>query len=47
MVLSMAKNMAVNFNTHVAVFSLEMSRLQLVNRLIQNVCERHRIRAGR
>lgn len=38
-VLSMAKNMAVNYNTHVAVFSLEMSRLQLVNRLIQNVCE--------
>ncbi len=38
-VLSMAKNMAVNFNTEVAVFSLEMSNLQLVNRLISNVCE--------
>ena len=38
-VLSMAKNMAVNFNIPVAVFSLEMSNLQLVNRLISNVCE--------
>ena len=38
-VLSMAKNMAVDFNTPVAVFSLEMSNLQLVNRLISNVCE--------
>lgn len=48
-VLSMAKNMAVNFNTHVAVFSLEMSRLQLVNRLIQNVCEieGEKIKSGR
>ena len=38
-VLSMAKNMAVNFNTPVAIFSLEMSNIQLVNRLISNVCE--------
>lgn len=38
-VLSMAKNMAVNYNIPVAVFSLEMSNLQLVNRLISNVCE--------
>ncbi len=38
-VLSMAKNMAVNLNTPVAIFSLEMSNLQLVNRLISNVCE--------
>lgn len=38
-VLSMAKNMAVNFNSPVAIFSLEMSNLQLVNRLISNVCE--------
>lgn len=38
-VLSMAKNMAVNYNTPVAVFSLEMSNLQLVNRLIVNTCE--------
>ncbi|MDD6209323.1 MAG: replicative DNA helicase [Bacteroidales bacterium] len=38
-VLSMAKNMAVDFNIPVAVFSLEMSNVQLVNRLISNVCE--------
>ena len=38
-VLSMAKNMAVNYDTPIAVFSLEMSNLQLVNRLISNVCE--------
>lgn len=38
-VLSMAKNMAVNFNTPVALFSLEMSNVQLVNRLIINVSE--------
>ena len=38
-VLSMAKNMAVDFSTPVAMFSLEMSNLQLVNRLISNVCE--------
>jgi len=33
-VLSMARNMAVDFNKAIAVFSLEMSSLQLVNRLI-------------
>lgn len=38
-ILSMAKNMAVDYNTPVAVFSLEMSNVQLVNRLIMNVCE--------
>ncbi len=38
-VLSMAKNMAVDFGTPVAVFSLEMSNVQLVNRLIVNVCQ--------
>ena len=37
-VLSMAKNMAVDYNIPVAVFSLEMSNVQLVNRLIMNVC---------
>ena len=37
--LSMAKNIAVNQNLPVAVFSLEMSNVQLVNRLIVNVCE--------
>jgi len=38
-VLSMAKNIAVNFRRPVAMFSLEMSNVQLVNRLIMNVCE--------
>ncbi|MDR0894748.1 MAG: replicative DNA helicase [Prevotellaceae bacterium] len=38
-VLSMAKNMAVNYRYPVALFSLEMSNVQLVNRLISNVCE--------
>lgn len=49
MVLSMCKNMAVNYNTKVAIFSLEMSKLQLVNRLIQNVCEieGEKIKSGR
>lgn len=38
-VLSMAKNMAVDFDQSVAVFSLEMSNVQLVNRLLVNVSE--------
>lgn len=38
-VLSMAKNMAVTNRVPVALFSLEMSNVQLVNRLIVNVCE--------
>ncbi len=38
-VLSMAKNITVNFKRPVALFSLEMSNVQLVNRLIVNVCE--------
>ncbi len=38
-VLSMAKQMAVDFHQAVAVFSLEMSNRQLVNRLMMNVCE--------
>ncbi|MDE6120535.1 MAG: replicative DNA helicase, partial [Muribaculaceae bacterium] len=37
-VLSMALNIAM-MNNPVAVFSLEMSNLQLVNRLISNACE--------
>jgi len=47
-VLSMAKNMAVDYNQPVAVFSLEMSSLQLVNRLISNVCslEGSKIKSG-
>ena len=48
-VLSMAKNMAVEYNTPVAIFSLEMSNLQLVNRLISNTCELEgeKIKSGR
>ena len=48
-VLSMAKNMAVNFKIPIAIFSLEMSNLQLVNRLIANVCELpgEKIKSGR
>jgi replicative DNA helicase len=38
-VLSMAKNIAVNYKKPVALFTLEMSNVQLVNRLIMNVCE--------
>jgi replicative DNA helicase len=38
-ILSMAKNMGVDYNAPVAVFSLEMSNVQLVNRLIMNVCQ--------
>ena len=37
--LSMAKNIAVDQKIPVAVFSLEMANVQLVNRLIVNVCE--------
>lgn len=38
-VLSMAKNITVNMQRPVAVFSLEMANVQLVNRLIVNVAE--------
>ncbi|MCF0198472.1 MAG: replicative DNA helicase [Bacteroidaceae bacterium] len=38
-VLSMIKNMAVDNKIPVAMFSLEMSNVQLVNRLIVNVCQ--------
>lgn len=38
-VLSMAKNMVVSYGYPVALFSLEMSNVQLVNRLIVNTCE--------
>ncbi|MCI5057988.1 MAG: replicative DNA helicase [Flavobacteriales bacterium] len=38
-VLSLARNVAVEFNKGVAVFSLEMSSLQLVNRLIASETE--------
>ena len=48
-VLSMAKNIAVDYKIPVAIFSLEMSNVQLVNRLIMNVCEIEggKIRNGR
>ena len=46
-VLSMAKNMGV-MNFPVAIFSLDMSNIQLVNRLIMNVCsiEGSKLRSG-
>ena len=37
--LSLAKNIAVDFRKPIAFFSLEMNNVQLVNRLISNVCE--------
>ena len=37
--LSMAKNIAADYNVPMAFFSLEMSNVQLVNRLISNACE--------
>ena len=37
--LSIAKNIAVDYQTPVAFFSLEMNNVQLVDRLISNVCE--------
>lgn len=48
-VLSMARNMAVDFNQPIAVFSLEMSSVQLVNRLISSETElgSEKIRNGR
>ena len=48
-VLSMTRNMAVNFNQPVAIFSLEMSSVQLVNRLIASETElgSEKIRNGR
>lgn len=37
--LSLAKNIAIDQNIPMAIFSLEMSGVQLANRLISNVCE--------
>jgi replicative DNA helicase len=37
--LSLAKNIGIDHEVPVAFFSLEMSNVQLVNRLISNVCE--------
>jgi len=49
LVLSMAKNMAVNLKHPIGIFSLEMSNVQLVNRLIVNVCQitGNKIKSGR
>ncbi|MCF8377988.1 MAG: replicative DNA helicase [Bacteroidales bacterium] len=48
-VLSMARNMAVEHNQAVAIFSLEMASIQLVNRLIvaETLLPSDRIRNGR
>ena len=37
--LSLAKNIAVDYQVPIAFFSLEMNNVQLVNRLMSNVCE--------
>lgn len=37
--LSLAKNIAVDYQVPIAFFSLEMNNVQLVNRLISNTCE--------
>ena len=37
--LSLAKNIAVDYQQPIAFFSLEMNNVQLVNRLISNVCQ--------
>ena len=37
--LSIAKNVAVDYDVPIGFFSLEMNNVQLVNRLIANVCE--------
>lgn len=48
-VLSMAKNMAVDYNEPIAIFTLEMSNVQLIKRLISNVAslEGEKIKSGR
>lgn len=38
-VLSMAKNMAIDYNIPTAIFTLEMANVQLVKRLISNVAD--------
>lgn len=38
-VLSMAKNMAIDYNIPIAIFTLEMANVQLVKRLISNVAD--------
>lgn len=48
-VLSMARNVAVKFRKSVAVFDLEMSNAQLLNRLIMDICsvEGEKLRNGK
>lgn len=47
-VLSMAKNMSVDFSIPIAIFTLEMANVQLVKRLLSNVAdlEGEKIKAG-
>lgn len=47
-VLSMAKNMAIDYSIPVAIFTLEMANVQLVKRLISNVAdlEGEKIKSG-
>ena len=48
-VLSMARNIAVNYQMPVAIFSLEMSSLQLINRLItaETGLDQQKLRSGK
>ncbi len=47
-VLSMAKNMAIDYNTPIAIFTLEMANVQLVKRLLSNIgdIEGEKIKSG-
>lgn len=47
-VLSMAKNMAIDFNIPIGIFTLEMANVQLVKRVISNVAnlEGEKIKSG-
>lgn len=40
-ILSMVKNISVDMKIPVVIFSLEMNNIQLINRIISNVCEIH------
>ena len=48
-VLSMAKNMAIDFNMPIAIFTLEMPNVQLVKRLLSNIAdlEGEKIKTGK
>ncbi len=47
-VLSMAKNMAIDYNIPIAIFTLEMANVQLVKRLLSNIAdlEGEKIKSG-